>query len=102
DIGENGDYSLSITEWSGPTAITLEGEYFNETTGTFSGQPRTLEALTNVESGAPLSVNVNLFTHFVAARSRSLMSGGAASRMHWRRRTLTFRLRWICSLIQRI
>lgn len=77
EITENGGYSLPLSSiaWSGPTLLVLSGTYFDETTANFSSESRTLHATIDVDNGA-LNANVNLYTHFKAARVRRLMSDG--------------------------
>ncbi len=76
-VGENGQYEFEEISWTGPTLLRMQGEFFDETTSNFSGSARTLTAVTSVSDSTPPDANVNLFTHFTAARTRSLMAGGA-------------------------
>lgn len=76
-IGDDGDYSIAGIDWTGPTSLRLEGTYFNENSGNFSGDNRSLDAVENVES-SDVDTNVNLYTHFIAHRTRFLMSEGDA------------------------
>ncbi|WP_296930395.1 hypothetical protein [uncultured Marinobacter sp.] len=75
-IAENGQYQFEEIPWTGPTLLRMQGEYFDETAANFSTSSRTLEAVIRVLESTPPNANVNLFTHFTAARTRSLMAGG--------------------------
>ncbi|HEX5677530.1 MAG TPA: hypothetical protein VFX91_06140 [Alcanivorax sp.] len=70
-VGGNGEFTLPETDWIGPSAISVTGTFFDETTGNFSAQPMTLHAVVNLpgEAGA----NVNLYTHMVAHRTAAIM-----------------------------
>ena len=50
---------------SGIAMVTVEGNYFNEYSGTFSTTPLRLRGIMEVGEGAPPS-NINLFTHLAA------------------------------------
>lgn len=71
EVGSNGDFTLPEAGWTGPSAISVSGTFFNETTGTFSDQPITLQAAVNVPEDA--GANVNLYTHLVARRTAAIM-----------------------------
>ena len=75
-IAERGQYELSDISWSGPTLLTMEGTFFDEVTGNFSSETRTLNGIAEAEAGTDLAANVNLYTHFSAARVRFLMGEG--------------------------
>lgn len=75
-IDDRGQYELAGIDWTGPTRIRMEGTFFDEVTGNFSSENRVLTAVSEAEEGAALDTNVNLFTHFAAARIRFLMGEG--------------------------
>ncbi|TDT44234.1 hypothetical protein DES49_0334 [Halospina denitrificans] len=77
-ISERGAYQLSGIDWTGPTLIRMEGDFYDEVAGNFSSDSRTLTAVTDIESGNSPDVNVNLYTYFAAERARSLMDNGEA------------------------
>lgn len=77
-ISERGAYQLSGINWTGPTLIRMEGTFYDEVAGNFSSDSRTLTAVTTVQEGASLDVNVNLFTYLAAERTRTLMGNGEA------------------------
>jgi hypothetical protein len=72
----NGQYTLSLP-WTGWTEIQISGQYFDEYNGNNSTTALTLQGITNIGS-AQASSNVNLFTHMVASRIRTLVAGGAS------------------------
>lgn len=80
DIGANGDFELPTLTWQGATEVEVRGTFYDEVSGTFTsganGQA-TLRALAR----APLdrALNVNLFTHLVAERARTLMNQGSTA-----------------------
>ena len=76
NVGANGDFDLQSLTWSGPTDVGVVGRFFDEVSGSFSSGKLTLDAV--VDAGSASSVNVNLFTDFVAARTRALMAKGQA------------------------
>ncbi|MDZ7662744.1 hypothetical protein [Thiohalophilus sp.] len=95
EIGDSGAYSIdsAAVDWSGPTLLQLAGTYFDETAGNFSSVSRELDAAINI-TGDDLQANVNLFTHFAAARIRQLMADGetfadAVTQAHDELQTLT-------------
>lgn len=75
-IDDRGQYELANIDWIGPTRVQMEGTFFDEVSGNFSSDSRTLNAVTAVEEGAGPVTNVNLYTHFAAARIRLLMGEG--------------------------
>lgn len=75
-IDDRGQYELDGIDWAGPTRIRMEGAFFDEVTGNFSSENRVLTAVSEAEEGKALDANVNLFTHFAAARIRLLMGEG--------------------------
>ncbi|MBU0655487.1 MAG: tandem-95 repeat protein [Gammaproteobacteria bacterium] len=72
----NGQYTLTLP-WTGWTEIQISGQYFDEYNGNNSITALTLQGITNIGS-AHASSNVNLFTHMVASRIRTLVAGGAS------------------------
>jgi len=70
-ISTNGAFAIPAIGWGGPTQLTMSGAFFNEFTGNFTGN---LEL--HGTAILPGDVNVNLFTHFVSARTRHLMAAG--------------------------
>jgi hypothetical protein len=72
----NGQYTLTLS-WTGWTEIQVSGQYFDEYNGNNSSTALTLQGITNIGS-AQASSNVNLFTHMVASRIRTLAAGGAS------------------------
>ena len=77
-ISERGAYQISGIDWTGPTLIRMEGDFYDEVAGNFSSDSRTLTAVTAIESGISPDINVNLYTYFAAERARSLMENGEA------------------------
>lgn len=75
DITSNGGYSLTDADWAGPTHLMMKGVFFNEAVSNFTSASATLHAAITLP--ADVSANVNLFTHFAAARTRTLMAAGA-------------------------
>jgi hypothetical protein len=75
-IDDRGQYELAGVDWTGPTRIQMQGTFFDEVSGNFSSDSRTLNAVAAAEEGAGLDANVNLYTHFAAARIRLLMGEG--------------------------
>lgn len=74
-IGSDGSYDLPGLHWTGPSEIELSGTYFDEVNATFSGDSRELRAVVDL-AGDDTSANVNLYTHFAAARTRHLVGEG--------------------------
>ncbi|MBM1144483.1 PKD domain-containing protein [Alcanivorax sp. ZXX171] len=74
-INTDGAFALPSLDWAGPTQLTMSGAFFNEFTGNFTGNAE-LQGATTLPDDA--DTNVNLFTHFVAARTRHRMATGAA------------------------
>lgn len=74
-IGSNGAFELPAIDWSGPTQLVLSGAYFSEITGNFTGSVE-LHGVATLPDEA--NSNVNIFTHFVAARTLTLMAAGTA------------------------
>lgn len=77
ETGERGDYDLGAVPWAGPTRLQVEGDFFNEVEGNYTGTSRTLNAVTRLSEGEAPTVNVNLYTHFIEARTRALMGDGS-------------------------
>jgi hypothetical protein len=75
---ENGEFAFTDLNWEGGTHLSIEGSFFHEIDGNFSGTGRTLTAVAPLADGQNLATNVNLYTHFIASRVRSLMAQGTA------------------------
>lgn len=75
-IADRGEYELAGIDWTGPTEIRMEGVFFDEVAANFSTDERVLNAVTDVAEDASLDANVNIYTHFAAARVRFLMAAG--------------------------
>ncbi|WP_309045111.1 PKD domain-containing protein [Marinobacter sediminicola] len=75
DIASNGGFSLTDADWAGPTQLEMTGVFFNEVVNNFTSDSATLHAAITLPDDA--SANVNLFTHFAAARTQTLMAAGA-------------------------
>lgn len=75
---EQGQFEFTDLAWEGGTQLSIEGTFFHEIDGNFTGTDRTLLAVTGLEDGQALSTNVNLYTHFIAKRVRHLMAQGTA------------------------
>ena len=73
-LESSGKYSITL-DWSGWTELQVQGLYFDEYTGKESTQEIQLTSVVNLVS-ENTSKNVNLFTHLLARRSRSLASTG--------------------------
>lgn len=78
ETADRGEFEFTGLNWAGGTLLSVEGTYFHEIDGNFTGTDRTLLAVADLEDGLSLSTNVNLYTHFVAKRVRSLMGQGTA------------------------
>ncbi len=74
-IGDNGSFDLPDIDWRGATQLAVSGPYFSEITGTFTGSVELHGAASLPEDA---NTNVNLFTHFVAARAQHLMAASMA------------------------
>ncbi|WP_166643112.1 carboxypeptidase-like regulatory domain-containing protein [Alcanivorax sp. 24] len=74
-ISTDGAFAIPDIDWGGPTQLTMSGAFFNEFTGNFAGN---LELHGTASLPGDADANVNLFTHFVAARTRHLMAAGEA------------------------
>lgn len=61
-----GEYSLK-TDWFGWAEMTVEGQYFDEYAASIAGTSIKLNGIQRLDEG-DVSVNVNLFSHFVAER----------------------------------
>ena len=72
-ISTDGAFAIPAIDWGGPTQLTMSGTFFNEFTGNFTGN---LELHGTAMLPGDADANVNLFTHFVAARTRHLMAAG--------------------------
>ncbi|GGX66657.1 hypothetical protein [Saccharospirillum salsuginis] len=75
---ERGEFEFTDLNWAGGTQLSIEGTFYDEIGGNFTGTDRTLLAVTDLEDGQSLSTNVNLYTHFIAKRVRHLMGQGTA------------------------
>jgi len=75
---DRGEFEFSDLDWAGGTQLSIEGTFYDEIDGNFTGTDRTLLAVTDLEDGQTLSTNVNLYTHFIAKRVRHLMGQGTA------------------------
>ncbi len=73
-ISTDGAFAIPAIDWGGPTQLTMSGTFFNEFTGNFTGN---LELHGTAMLPGDADANVNLFTHFIAARTRHLMAAGA-------------------------
>lgn len=67
-INDLGAYNLSTT-WSGWTELTVSGSYFDEYNGSVNSTPISLNSIQDIQAGN-VTLNVNLFTHFVTARTK--------------------------------
>lgn len=74
DITSNGSFSLTDADWAGPAQLEMTGVFFNEITSNFTSNSAALHAVITLPDEA--NANVNLFTHFIAARTRNLMGTG--------------------------
>ncbi|WP_323752720.1 PKD domain-containing protein [Marinobacter sp.] len=74
----NGTISLPDSSWSGPSRMTVNGVFFDEFRGGFSdevsgGSLDSTELHSALVLPSEANTNVNLFTHFVTARTLHLM-----------------------------
>lgn len=76
-IGTDGGWSLAEPDWSGATLLVLSGTWFDEVSGTFSSSSRELHGVADIVDGSA-TANVNLYTHFIAVRTRNRMNAGDA------------------------
>ncbi|TVS17357.1 MAG: hypothetical protein EA417_07040 [Gammaproteobacteria bacterium] len=60
-----GNFRFSDVPWSGPSMVTVTGQYFDETTGNMSADTLSLRSALEAEDGV-LRGSVNLFTHILA------------------------------------
>lgn len=74
-VDSNGTFDLLNPDWDGPTQLSVSGAFFNEFSGDFSSSAELNSAAL---LPADADSNVNLFTHFVAARTRNLMAASVA------------------------
>lgn len=74
-----GDYALTFM-YRGPALITATGYYYNEITGGLSLGSQTLTAYASFDVGGPQVAYVNLVTHLISGRVRTLMSAGMGLR----------------------
>ncbi|MCH8532772.1 MAG: hypothetical protein LAT65_18120 [Saccharospirillum sp.] len=78
EIGNAGEFKFNGIDWFGPSLITVNGDWFNESAGNFAGQPLTLRSVVAIPdpddddamSPFPTSVNVltEAMTHLVLTR----------------------------------
>jgi hypothetical protein len=68
-----GNFTLEVA--AGPVALRATGRYFDEIGGTLSASVVELRAVHLASADAPVS-NVNVLTHLVERRARSLLVGG--------------------------
>ena len=61
------------TRWKGWTELSVVGRFYDEYSGANSSTELELKNLTQIKS-ASQHINVNLFTHFIAARIRALVN----------------------------
>lgn len=61
------------TRWKGWTELSVVGRFYDEYSGANSSTELELKNLTQIKS-ASQNINVNLFTHFIAARIRALVN----------------------------
>lgn len=73
---DSGHYDLGVLPWSGATSLEARGFAFDEVTGVDGTDELRLAAV--VDANVSVLGNVNLFSHFEAARVRTLMGAGAA------------------------
>lgn len=76
ETGERGAFEFDGLSWAGATQLSIQGTYFDEVAGNFSGTDRTLLGVARLEDGQTLSTYVNLYTHFITKRVRFLMGQG--------------------------
>lgn len=78
DIATDGAFELTGIDWTGPTRLEMTGPFFNEFTGNFSmgdDASATLQSVVTLPGDG--RTNVNMFTHFIAARIIHLMGADA-------------------------
>ena len=76
-----GSFNIKTT-WKGWTELNIIGRFYNEHSGENSATELSLISITEISS-ASKDVNVNLFTHFVATRTRTLVNSGATINQAW-------------------
>jgi PKD repeat protein len=77
DISSRGGFTLSDIDWAGPTQLEMSGAFFNEITGNFTmGNSSNTTLNAAITLPGDVGANVNLFTHFTAARTQHLMAAG--------------------------
>lgn len=68
DIGQAGEFNFEGIDWSGPSLITVTGDWFSESVGNFAGQPLTLRSVVAIpapdddDAESPFPTSVNLLT----------------------------------------
>jgi phosphodiesterase/alkaline phosphatase D-like protein len=75
-VGNLGQFDVTAS-WDGPTLIEIQGNYFDENTGTNSTQPLTLRTVVNLVANTTVASNVNILTHLMSARLQSLIGQGS-------------------------
>ncbi len=71
-----GNYAFNGLAWTGPTRLRIQGTYYDEVQGTLSSESRTLDAVIAAREAG--EANINLYTHIVSGRIRTLMGNGLA------------------------
>ncbi len=66
-IGEWGEFEFDEIAWTGPSLLTVEGDWFDESTGDYAGESLTLRSVLAIpeseDDSAPFPGNVNFLTH---------------------------------------
>lgn len=83
DIGEWGEFEFDEIDWSGPSLIEVEGEYFDEASGNYSSDSIKLSTVVEVPDSSEADQgdgdflgNVNLISHLMGVELRERMDAG--------------------------
>lgn len=69
-LGSYGEFRFEDIDWRGPSLITVEGDWFNESAGNFAGQPIALRSVVSIpedeDEPSPFPTSVNVLTDAMA------------------------------------
>lgn len=71
-----GNFNLQGISWTGPTEIVVSGSYFDEAQNVDSSSGLELSSISDLQGAT--AIRVNLFTHLLAGRIRTLMTSGSS------------------------
>lgn len=74
-VGGWGEYQFDNIDWSGPSLVEVEGFYFDESEGNYSGESISLSTVVAVDAeGNGFLGNINLVSHLLGQGIRQLMA----------------------------